>query len=53
MSNDVVRATNITAVYAADSGRDVPAVDDVTLEGEDTIVIGQTKIKAFDFQSEA
>lgn len=32
MSNDVVRATNITAVYAADSGRDVPAVDDVTLE---------------------
>ena len=40
MSNDVVRATNITAVYAADSGQDVPAVDDVSIEVPVGTIVG-------------
>ena len=32
MSGILMRASNVTAVYAADNGQDVPAVDNVTVE---------------------
>ncbi len=35
MSGILMRASNVTAVYAADTGEDVPAVDHVTLEAPD------------------
>ena len=35
-----MRASNITAVYAADSGQDVPAVDNVTLEVPEGQILG-------------
>jgi len=40
MSGVLMRATNVTAVYAADSGKDVPAVDNVTLEVPDGQILG-------------
>ncbi|MBI4900817.1 MAG: ABC transporter ATP-binding protein [Actinobacteria bacterium] len=35
-----MRASNVTAVYAADSGQDVPAVDNVTLEVPEGQIVG-------------
>lgn len=40
MSGILMRASNVTAVYAADNGKDVPAVDDVTLEVPDGQILG-------------
>ncbi len=40
MSGILMRATNLTAVYAADTGQDVPAVDDVTLEVPEGQIVG-------------
>ena len=35
-----MRASNVTAVYAADTGQDVPAVDNVTLEVPEGQIVG-------------
>ena len=35
-----MRASNVTAVYAADSGQDVPAVDNVTIEVPEGQIVG-------------
>ena len=35
-----MRASNLTAVYAADSGKDVPAVDNVTIEVPEGQIVG-------------
>ncbi|HOC12261.1 MAG TPA: ABC transporter ATP-binding protein [Propionicimonas sp.] len=40
MSGILMRASNVTAVYAADTGKDVPAVDNVTLEVPDGQIVG-------------
>ncbi|HET7723906.1 MAG TPA: ABC transporter ATP-binding protein [Propionibacteriaceae bacterium] len=40
MSDILMRASNVTAVYAADTGRDVPAVDNVTLEVPEGQIVG-------------
>ncbi len=40
MSSVLMRASNVTAVYAADSGEDVPAVDDVTIEVPEGTIVG-------------
>nr|WP_300148832.1 ABC transporter ATP-binding protein [Propionicimonas sp.] len=40
MSDILMRASNVTAVYAADTGKDVPAVDNVTLEVPDGQILG-------------
>jgi peptide/nickel transport system ATP-binding protein len=40
MSGILMRASNVTAVYAADTGKDVPAVDNVTLEVPDGQILG-------------
>ncbi|MBK8445706.1 MAG: ABC transporter ATP-binding protein [Micropruina sp.] len=40
MSRMLMRASNVTAVYAADDGRDVPAVDDVTIEVPEGQIVG-------------
>ena len=40
MTGILMRASNVTAVYAADSGKDVPAVDNVTLEVPDGQILG-------------
>jgi ABC-type glutathione transport system ATPase component len=36
----LMTASNVTAVYAADSGQDVPAVDNVTLEVPEGQIVG-------------
>ncbi len=40
MSDILMRASNVTAVYAADGGADVPAVDNVTLEVPEGRILG-------------
>ncbi len=40
MSDILMRASNVTAVYAADTGQDVPAVDNVTLEVPEGQILG-------------
>lgn len=40
MTKSLMRANNLTAVYAADSGQDVPAVDNVTLELPEGQILG-------------
>ena len=40
MTEILMRASNLTAVYAADSGKDVPAVDNVTIEVPDGQIVG-------------
>ena len=40
MSGILMRASNVTAVYAADSGQDVPAVDNVTVEVPEGQILG-------------
>ena len=40
MSGILMRASNVTAVYAADTGKDVPAVDNVTIEVPDGQIVG-------------
>ncbi len=40
MTGILMRANNVTAVYAADTGKDVPAVDNVTLEVPDGQILG-------------
>lgn len=40
MTSILMRATNLTAVYAADTGQDVPAVDNVTLEVPEGQIVG-------------
>jgi peptide/nickel transport system ATP-binding protein len=40
MTGILMRASNLTAVYAADTGRDVPAVDDVTIEVPEGQIVG-------------
>ncbi len=40
MTGILMRASNLTAVYAADSGQDVPAVDDVTLDVPEGQIVG-------------
>jgi peptide/nickel transport system ATP-binding protein len=40
MTGILMRASNLTAVYAADSGKDVPAVDNVTLEVPEGQIVG-------------
>ncbi|HSN11505.1 MAG TPA: ABC transporter ATP-binding protein [Propionibacteriaceae bacterium] len=40
MTDILMRASNVTAVYAADTGRDVPAVDNVTLEVPEGQIVG-------------
>ena len=40
MSNILMRASNVTAVYAAASGQDVPAVDNVTIEVPEGQIVG-------------
>ncbi len=40
MSDILMRASNVTAVYAADGGADVPAVDNVTLEVPEGQILG-------------
>jgi peptide/nickel transport system ATP-binding protein len=40
VSNILMTASNVTAVYAADSGHDVPAVDNVTLEVPEGQIVG-------------
>ncbi|MGF3919776.1 ATP-binding cassette domain-containing protein, partial [Staphylococcus aureus] len=36
----LMRASNLTASYAADSGQDVPAVDNVTIEVPEGQILG-------------
>lgn len=40
MNDILMRATNVTAVYAAASGEDVPAVDNVTIEVPEGQIVG-------------
>ncbi len=40
MSDILMRASNVTAVYAADTGQDVPAVDNVTIEVPEGQILG-------------
>lgn len=40
MTDILMRASNVTAVYAADSGQDVPAVDNVTIEVPEGQILG-------------
>jgi len=40
VSNILMRASNVTAVYAAASGQDVPAVDNVTIEVPEGQIVG-------------
>ena len=40
MTGILMRASNVTAVYAADTGHDVPAVDNVTIEVPDGQIVG-------------
>ena len=40
MTDILMRASNVTAVYAADTGQDVPAVDNVTIEVPEGQILG-------------
>lgn len=40
MTGILMRASNVTAVYAADNGQDVPAVDNVTVEVPEGQILG-------------
>lgn len=40
MTETLMRATNVTAVYAADTGQDVPAVDNVSIEVPEGQIVG-------------